>query len=88
MDNNQWEELRHEEIRDQAQWVARQFLQTCFTNKSRQDVYEELKGILEFEDTDFVKAFNKSVSLNLLIVSKILNVSTSEHGRRETPIAS
>ena len=87
MDSKQWEELRQEEIRDQAQCVAREFLQTCFKNKSRQDVYEEIRGILEFEDLDFVNAFKKSVSMNFLIVSKILNVSISENARRETPIA-
>lgn len=87
MDSKQWEELRQEENRDQAQWAAREFLQTCFKNKSRQDVYEELGEILEFEDADFVNAFKKAVSMNLLIVSKILNVSTSENARRTTPIA-
>ena len=84
MDSKEWEAMRLHETKGNAQCIAREFLQTCFKNMSRADVYEELNAILEFEDVDFANALKEAVSKNFKIVSKIVDISISEHARLET----
>ena len=84
MDSKEWDAMRLHEVKENAQCIAREFLQSCFNNMSRSDVYEELNAILEFEDVDFANALKEAVSKNFKIVSKIVGISISEHVRRES----
>ena len=84
MDSKEWDAMRLHEVKENAQCIAREFLQSCFNNMSRSDVYEELNAILEFEDVDFANALKEAISKNFKIVSKIVDISLSEHARCET----
>ena len=81
MENNYWATLRDREIKYQAFWQAREFLQEYFKNHSkadRFDVSEELDEILGFQSAEFARAFQKEVLKNFDGLKEILEMVVSK----------
>ena len=70
--------LRKHQIKYQAYWQAKEYLQEIFKNRCKSDLFEDLEEILEFQNADFAREFQKEVLKNMKNVSEKLETSISK----------
>ena len=78
MENKYWAGQRMHQIKYQAFWQAREYLQEVFKNRCQSDQCDELDEVLEFQSPEFAKEFRREVLKNIEIVARKLDVGVSK----------